>query len=44
MGVGISKLIQYIKNNELVEITLTMVVAHLTFIFAEIISENIALF
>lgn len=36
-----SKILEKIKDNEKVEITLTMVVAHITFIFAELISENV---
>ena len=36
-----SRLIKYIKNNEAVEITLTMILAHFTFIFAEYISEHV---
>lgn len=34
-----SKIIQHIKNNESVEITLTMILAHLTFILSEVISK-----
>ena len=34
-----SKVIETIKNNEKVELTLTMLVAHLAFIFTELISE-----
>lgn len=41
IGVVFSKIIWYIKNNESVEITLTMVLAHLTFILAEFISEYV---
>lgn len=40
VGVCFSSLIQRIKNNEPVEITLTMVLAHLTFILAEFISHH----
>lgn len=39
-----SKIIWYINNNEEVEIVLTMLVAHVTFILAEIISHNFFLF
>lgn len=35
-----SKVIERIKNNEKVELTLTMLVAHLAFIFTELISEH----
>lgn len=37
-----SKIIWEIKNSEAVEITLTMVLAHLTFILAEFISEHVS--
>lgn len=36
-----SKVIQKIKNNEVVEVTLTMVLAHLTFILSEVIWEYV---
>ena len=36
-----SKVIEKIKNNEKVELTLTMLVAHLAFIFTELISEHL---
>lgn len=36
-----SKILEKIKDNEKVEITLTMVVAHITFIFAEMISAHV---
>ncbi len=36
-----SKLIEKIKNNQKVELTLTMIVAHLAFIFTELISEQL---
>lgn len=39
-----SKIIQKIKNDETLEITLTMILAHLTFIMAEIISHHANLF
>jgi len=38
-GVGFSKMIAKIKNNELVEISLTMILAHVTFLTAELISH-----
>lgn len=34
-----SKLIGYVKNDESVEITLTLVMAHLTFVLSELVSE-----
>ncbi len=39
-GVLFSKVIEYIKNNEEVEIILTMLLAHITFILAELISHH----
>lgn len=39
-----SKIIWWIKNNESVEITLTMVLAHLTFILAEVITHHLSIF
>lgn len=36
-----SKIIGKIKNNEMVEISLTMILAHLTFIISEIISHHV---
>lgn len=41
IGVLFSKILEKIKDNEKVEITLTMVVAHITFIFAELISARL---
>lgn len=41
VGVLFSKILEKIKDNEKVEITLTMVVAHITFIFAEMISAHV---
>jgi CPA1 family monovalent cation:H+ antiporter len=47
IGLGIflwllfSKAIKYIKNNEAVEITLTIVLAHITFIIADLISKHL---
>lgn len=39
-GVLFSKIIGKIKNNEMVEISLTMILAHVTFILSEIISHH----
>ncbi|MDD2908970.1 MAG: cation:proton antiporter [Candidatus Gracilibacteria bacterium] len=39
MGFGFSKLIEKVKGNENLEIAFTMIVAHMTFILSEIISE-----
>ena len=36
-----SKVIWYVKNNEMVEITLTMILAHITFLSAEMISHYV---
>lgn len=41
MGVSFSKILERVKNNELAEITLTMILAHLTFIFSELISHHV---
>lgn len=41
MGTLFSKLIQRVHNNEAIEITLTMIVAHATFMLSEIISSNL---
>ena len=38
-----SKIIWKIKNNESVEITLTMILAHLTFVLSELISEYVVI-
>lgn len=40
MGILFSKVIGYIKNNEEVEIVLTMLLAHITFISAELITHH----
>lgn len=40
MGVLFSKLIERVKDNEHIEITLTMIVAHMTFLLAELISHT----
>ncbi|MDD3145426.1 MAG: cation:proton antiporter [Candidatus Gracilibacteria bacterium] len=39
-GFVFSKIIGYIKNNEEAEIVLTMLLAHITFIFSELITRN----
>lgn len=44
MGFIFSKLIGKVKDNEHIEITLTMLVAHLTFILSELISHHFVLF
>lgn len=44
MGFIFAKLIEKVENNEHIEITLTMLVAHLTFIFSEVLSEHLSLF
>ncbi len=41
--IAFSKWIKYIKNNESVEIALTMILAHFTFIVAELISRHVML-
>jgi len=38
-----SKIIWKIKNNEMVEISLTMILAHLTFILSEVISHHVSI-
>jgi len=43
MWVLFSKTIWYIKNNEEVEIVLTMLLAHITFIFAELVTHHFPL-
>lgn len=43
-GYVFSKILELIKNNDKVEITLTMVVAHLTFIITELLSGSVSLF
>jgi CPA1 family monovalent cation:H+ antiporter len=40
MGFLFSKLIEWVKGHENLEITLTLLVAHFTFLLAEVISEN----
>jgi CPA1 family monovalent cation:H+ antiporter len=44
MGAIFSKIIEHVRDNEHVEITLTMIVAHFTFIFSEILSHHLHLF
>ncbi len=44
MGFVFSKIIGKVKDNEHIEITLTMLVAHLTFILSELISHHFVLF
>jgi CPA1 family monovalent cation:H+ antiporter len=41
MGILFSKILEHIKNNESVEIGLTIIMAHLTFILSELIGEYI---
>lgn len=43
IGGGFTKLIGYARHNEFVSITLTIVLAHLTFILTEIISEYLVI-
>ncbi len=43
MGFMFSKIIQFIKGNEHLEITLTLLVAHFTFILTELISEHLVI-
>ncbi|MDO9139231.1 MAG: cation:proton antiporter [Methylobacter sp.] len=43
MGFMFSKLIQFVKGNEHLEITLTLLVAHFTFILTELISEHLVI-
>lgn len=44
MGFLFAKLIEKAENNEHIEITLTMLVAHLTFILSEVISHYLVIF
>lgn len=44
MGFLFAKLIERVEGNEHVEITLTMLVAHLTFILSEVISHHLVVF
>ncbi len=41
MGFTFSKLIEWVKGNEHLEITLTLLVAHFTFILCEVLSEHV---
>ena len=41
MGILFSKLIEWVRGHEFLEITMTLLVAHLTFILTEIISEKL---
>jgi len=41
MGALFSKIIERVRDNEHVEITLTMIVAHFTFIFSELLSHHL---
>lgn len=43
MGMIFSKVIGYVKNNEMVEITLTMILAHVTFLLSEAISHHVVI-
>lgn len=44
MGVLFSKLIEWVKGNEHLEITLTLLVAHFTFLFSELLSEKLIIY
>ncbi len=44
MGFLFAKLIELAKGNEHLEITLTLLVAHFTFVLAEVISENLVIY
>lgn len=44
MGFLFSKLIQWVKGNEHLEITMTLLVAHFTFLLAELISEKLIIY
>ena len=44
MGIGFSKMIEWVKGQEHLEITLTLLVAHFTFILAELISKHLVLY
>jgi CPA1 family monovalent cation:H+ antiporter len=43
MGALFSKIIQQVRDNEFIEITLTMIVAHFTFILSEMISASLVI-
>ena len=42
-GMLFSKAIKHIKNNEAVEITLTVILAHVTFITADLITKYVSI-
>lgn len=44
MGLLFSKLIQWVKGHEHLEITLTLLVAHFTFLLTELISEKLVIY
>ena len=44
MGLLFSKLIEWVKGNEHLEITLTLLVAHFTFLFTELLSEKLVIY
>ncbi len=44
MGFMFSKMIQWVKGHEHLEITLTLLVAHLTFLLTELISEHLVIY
>ncbi len=44
MGVIFSKLIEWVKGHEHLEITLTLLVAHFTFLLTELISEKLVIY
>ncbi len=44
MGLLFSKLIEWVKGNEHLEITLTLLVAHFTFLFTELLSEKLIIY
>ena len=44
MGLLFSKLIEWVKGHEHLEITLTLLVAHFTFLLAELISEKLVIY
>lgn len=44
MGLLFSKLIEWVKGNEHLEITLTLLVAHFTFLIAELLSEKLVIY
>jgi Na+:H+ antiporter len=44
MGLLFSKMIEWVKGNEHLEITLTLLVAHFTFLFTELLSEKLVIY